>query len=270
MRWNIEPIFGHVGPLELRWYSVFFVVGLALAMVRLVRAFQERGYPRAHAATLFWLLPLSMLVCAHLVHLVFYEPRSIWERPMRILDLGHGLASHGGALGTILGAYFLARAKKASAHAYLDPVIVASIWLFPWVRIGNFFNSEILGRVTEVPWGVVFERVDPDHARHPVQLYEAIAGFGLLALSEWMNARAMKAKAKGAAKLYSDGAMFYSLLGVYFAYRFALEFFKDTQGIDDGWSLNMGHLLSLGPLAFCGWMALVNPATRLSPVRRAG
>lgn len=262
MRWNIEPIFGHLGPLELRWYSVFFVGGLLLAMVRLVRLFAQRGFPRAHAATLAWVLPLAMLVGAHFVHLAFYEPRSFWERPMRILDLGHGLASHGGALGTILGVYFFARTKKVSAHAYLDAVMIASIWLFPWVRIGNFFNSEILGRVTEVPWGVVFVRVDPDHARHPVQLYEAIAGFGLLGLAEWMNAR-FAGGAKAAAKRLPDGALFYSLLGVYFAYRFALEFFKDTQGIDDGWSLNMGHLLSLGPLALCAWMALVNPSTRL-------
>lgn len=256
----MDPMLLRFGAVGLRWYSVLFVLGLVLAAARLVRVFDARGYPRAHAMTLAWVLPLTMLVGAHLVHLVFYEPRSLWERPWRILDLGHGLASHGGALGTVLGVVFFARRRGVPAHRYLDAVMLASIWLFPWVRVGNFFNSEILGRVTEVPWGVVFTRVDPDHARHPVQLYEAAAAVVLLAFAEWQSRR----QARHVARAWPDGAFFYVTLGLYFAYRFALEFFKDGQGIDDGWALNMGHLLSTVPLAFCAWMALVHPDTRIT------
>ena len=126
-------------------------------------------------------------------------------------------------------------------------VMVAAVWLFPWVRVGNFFNAEILGHVTEVPWAVVFDHADPEHARHPVQLYEALAGVALVGLSELAEGRWRERLV--------DGALFYSLLFTYFAYRFGLEFFKDSQGVDDGWTLNMGHWLSLAPLLFCGWMA---------------
>ncbi|MCA9603739.1 MAG: prolipoprotein diacylglyceryl transferase [Polyangiales bacterium] len=256
--WDVDPVLAHIGMFELLWYSVVFTLGLLLAMVRLMKAFKSRGFSERHAGTLAWALPAGMLVGAHLVHLAFYNPRAFIDAPMKIFDLGHGLASHGGALGTILVTVWYARRNRVPVHAYLDAVMVASIWVFPWVRIGNFFNSEILGRVTDVPWAVVFDRVDPTHARHPVQLYEAAAGFGLLGLSEWME-RKLRGRLR-------PGTLFYALLGTYFAYRFTIEFWKDKQGIDEGWSLNMGHLLSIAPFVLCAWMVFGPTRSKLFPL----
>ncbi len=242
LHWNVDPLL-RLGAISIRWYSAFFALGLLLSMLRLPAALGERNLPRENARTLAWLLPIGMFLGAHLVHLVFYEPRALVEQPLRLFQIGRGLASHGAALGTIVTTLAFARSKRSSGLAYLDAVIVASVWTFPWVRIGNFFNSEVLGLPTEAPWGVIFERVDPVNVRHPVQLYEALAGFALIAVSERLSRQKRRS--------VRAGTTFYLLLAIYFSYRFALEFLKAPLGVDRGWSLNMGHYLSIGPMLFC-------------------
>ncbi|MCA9581297.1 MAG: prolipoprotein diacylglyceryl transferase, partial [Myxococcales bacterium] len=245
--WNFDPVLvriplGFDAPLlgdniQIRWYGLFFAIGLLLAVQRLGKSFVDRGLSEEHAASLSWIIPVSMILFAHLIHLVFYEPRSFIDNPRRIIEIGKGLASHGGAVGVIVAVYWFARAHGRTFHEYMDAVMVASVWCFPWVRIGNFFNSEIVGRTTDVPWAVVFEQVDPANARHPQQIYEALAGFALIGITELLDRK------------YRDrlrrGSLFYVSLGLYFSYRFALEFFKEKQGVDVEWSLNMGHLLSI-------------------------
>jgi len=239
MTWNIDPILFELGPLEIRWYGLFFAFGLLLAVNRLTKSFRDRNIPEEQAATLSLLLPLGMIIGAHLIHLIFYEPESFWKNPRRIIEIGYGLASHGGGLGVAVALWLYVRRKGGSYLRYLDAVMIAAVWLFPWVRIGNFFNSEIVGRATDLPWGVVFERRGEDFARHPVQLYEALAGFALVGIGEWMDRQRGR---------WPRGVPFFTLLGLYFAYRFLLEYTKEYQVLAPGFPLTMGQLLSLPPL----------------------
>jgi prolipoprotein diacylglyceryl transferase len=237
------------GFIEIRWYGFFFAIGLLLASTQLVRAFKRRGMSEEDASSLTLWLPAGMIIGAHLVHLIFYEPRSFIDNPIRIIEIGSGLASHGGAIGVIGTLYWFCRRKKASFHRYVDASMIGAVWLFPWVRIGNFFNSEIYGRTTDVPWGVIFEMSHRagDLPRHPTQLYEAFGCFILIGVSLWVEKRRER---------YRDGFAFYYLLSLYFMGRFFVEFFKEYQVLSEAMPLTMGQCLSLPLLGATGYMAL--------------
>lgn len=260
MHWNFTPeVFSG---LPVRWYGVVFALGLYIAASWLPKNFQLFGIDPKHADRVVWVLPLCMLVGAHWVHFFFYEPqpeslRLYPEQLYNPLKYGAGLASHGGGLGAIFGTYLLSR-KHGGAHKWLDPVLLSAVWVFPFVRIGNFLNSEILGDVTTMPWGVYFDNAGPPlslQPRHPVQLYEAGMNIVLIGISLWIR--------KNYAGKLRPGAIFYTLLGTYFTFRFFAEFFKDHQEIDQGWALNMGQYLSIPIILVCAFMALVWPKTRV-------
>jgi prolipoprotein diacylglyceryltransferase len=170
----------------------------------------------------------------------------------RFFGLGSGLASHGGGLGCVLAVMFFwhryGRPLHLRFHHYADAVMVTSIWVYPFVRLGNFFNSEIVGRPTDSIFGVVFEHPGYLEPRHPVVLYEAIMYFAELGLSLWLLKRY--------ARKLRPGVFFYGLLMTHFTLRFIAEFFKESQGVDEGWPyhLNMGHALSAPIVLGCAYM----------------
>lgn len=262
MHWNIDPTLLHFGgPFELRYYGLLFALGLFLAAYHGPRYFRVFGLPAAHAERLALWVPVGMLIGAHYIHLIFYEPTGLtdlrlgWEDGHAVIgrfwNLGSGLASHGGALGCVIALLLFWRAKGRplglSFHRYTDAVMPASVWVYPFVRLGNFMNSEIVGRETDVPWGVIFDRYYTT-ARHPVQLYEAFLYFGELAFAAWL--------VKHKANRLREGVIFYLLLGTHFSLRFFAEFFKESQHVDEGWALNMGHLLSAPVILLCAFLLL--------------
>jgi prolipoprotein diacylglyceryl transferase len=261
MHWDIDPIITQIGAIELRWYGLFFATGLLLCAWKAPQYFQLWGLPKLHAERLTLWVPVGMLLGAHYIHLLFYETEGLldfrfevhqWFPPDvtlgRFWALGSGLASHGGALGCVLALlifwYRNGRQYGFAFHRYADAVMVTSIWVYGWVRLGNFFNSEIYGRETTMPWGVIFDRHGFIAPRHPVQLYEAFLYFAELAFAVlWFQPRF--------ARRLRPGTTFYLFLAIHFSLRFFCEFFKETQGVDDGWALNMGHLLSLPIVVAC-------------------
>ena len=262
MHWNIDPTLFHFGgPFELRYYGLLFALGLFLCAYHGPRYFRVFGLPTAHAERLALWVPLGMLIGAHYIHLIFYEPSGLsdmrlgWEDGHAVVgrfwNLGSGLASHGGALGCFIALlvfwYQKGRPLGLGFHRYTDAVMPASVWVYPFVRLGNFMNSEIVGRETDVPWGVIFDRYYTV-ARHPVQLYEAALYFGELFFATWL--------VKNKANKYREGVIFYLLLGTHFSLRFFAEFFKESQHVDEGWALNMGHLLSAPVVVLCAFLLL--------------
>jgi prolipoprotein diacylglyceryl transferase len=285
VHWNIDPVIVFIGPIELRYYGVCFALGLLLCAWRAPYNFDEWRLPREHAERLTLWVPVGMLLGAHYIHLLFYETEGLFDFPHavgtgecgfgeglgntvgswfgstpssdchvvlgRFFGLGSGLASHGGGLGCVLAVllfwYLHGRKLGTRFHHYADAVMVTSIWVYPFVRLGNFFNSEIVGRPTNGPFGVIFDRYYAE-PRHPVVLYEAAMYFAELALSIWLQKRyARKLRA---------GVFFYGLLMTHFTLRFIAEFFKESQGVDDDWPyhLNMGHVLSLPIILGCAFM----------------
>jgi phosphatidylglycerol:prolipoprotein diacylglycerol transferase len=261
--WNIDPVLVHLGPLEIRYYGVCFAIGLLLAARAMPEYFEERGLPRKHAEALTLWMPVAMILGAHFVHLAFYEPHNLTNFS-RVIAIGSGLASHGGGLGAILAVLIYAWIKKRDPWVYFDAGMCVAAWVIPWVRVGNFFNSEIVGREWHGPWAIRFPRHDcvteegqralarmgesiqscienvPEEVvvpRHPSQVYEALLGFGLTALAVYLQKRWRDR--------LRPGATFMLLILVYFTTRILVEYVKEYQFLDPAFPFTRGQQLSL-------------------------
>jgi len=248
MRWNMNPILFELGPVEIRWYGLFFAIGILLGARAMPRTFAKRGLNPDHAERLTIWIVVGMIIGAHLIHLVFYEPSSFIHNPRRIIEIGVGLASHGGGLGSIIAIALFCKRHKLEFFRHADASMLSALWVIPWVRIGNFFNSEIFGRPTDLPWGVIFAYRGQTIPRHPSQIYESLIGFSLLALALYIDHKFRDRM--------RPGAMLFLLLGLYFLTRFFVEYVKEYQVLSPSFPLTMGQCLSLPIFLLCGYLLL--------------
>lgn len=249
LEWNPDPeIFRLFGSFALRWYSLLFVGGLILGYQVVKRIYRKEGFPPEHLETLAMYIFIATVIGARLGHCLFYEPEYYLKNPLemllpiQIIDgkvhfTGYlGLASHGGILAVFISILLFCRKYKENVWSVLDKVSIGGALTGAFIRLGNFMNSEILGKATSGDWGVVFTRVD-NIPRHPAQLYESIAYFMIFLLLFYLN------KNKGK---WKDGFLFGLFFTLLFLARFIIEFFKINQvAFEEGMSLNMGQLLSI-------------------------
>jgi phosphatidylglycerol:prolipoprotein diacylglycerol transferase len=255
MIWRVDPVWFHVGSVPVRYYTVLFVLGLGLGVVACHRHFVRRGYPVAHVRRLAVWVTVSLVVGAHLAHLLFYEPESFTTQPRRIMELGEGLASHGGVVAALAALVLFCRHHGVPWLRYADPIAVSALWLGVTVRVGNFFNSELVGRPSDVPWAVVFAHAGLDEPRHPSQLYEAAISAALLAcMGRWYRTAALR---------WPDGATCALTMWLYFVTRFAVEYVKDFDAVTATPALTMGQVLSVPfVVASSAWLASMWKRTR--------
>lgn len=254
MHWNIDPIITTLGPLTLGWYGLFFAGGFLVGVKLMQWIYRREGRAENELDRLLWFVLAGTLIGMRLVHCLFYEPEKFLAQPLEILKIWEGgYASHGGAIGVLLGVYFYCRGAGRPAYLWLlDRLAIAAVVAGAFIRVGNFFNSEIYGEPTDSPLGVVFERVD-SLPRHAVQMYEAIAYFVIFAAMLWLY------KNK---RLVNQGA----LTGVYlvsvFGARIALEFFKTPQATyEAGNAISVGQYLSV-PFVIVGLVLIFRARTR--------
>ena len=245
--WDLHPILD-LGFTQVRWYSIWFVAGLLCVWNFGASAYARRGMPPTYVPQLIMVFTLGIILGGHLLHMVLYESQALLENPARIFEVGNGMASHGSFLGILAGAAIWCRFKGESFLRVADASAVAWFWLFPFVRLGNFFNSEIYGFVTEVPWGVVFVHGAEAGAepRHPVQLYEAAFNTFLIVFSRRTDTQPDQ---------FAPGVRAALLIGLYCVGRFFLEFFKEYQVMSSSSLLNMGQIMSVVGLLLCGTTA---------------
>ena len=248
MIWNIDPVLLDLGPVQVRYYGVFFALSLFLAYQVSRQLVQKKKLSLETLDTLAVYLVIGLILGARFWHILFYELDFYLSNPIQILKVWEGgLASHGAAIG-ILIAYgvFLWRHKKVKIFDYADLIVVAACIPISLIRLGNFFNSELYGRVTDVPWGVTFARID-DLTRHPSQLYEFGMGALLFAVLYplWLK------KYKTAKPGFFVGLFF----TIYFTMRFTVEFFKEFPLHEGFFNLTTGQMLSL-PFFILGLLIL--------------
>lgn len=239
MTWNVEPEIIKIGSYGLRWYSLLFLSGFLAGYKIIAEIFKKEKISATYLDPLFSYIFLGTLLGARLGHILFYEPAVFWEEPLRIFKIWEGgLASHGGTLGVIISLYLFTRRYKVPSFLWLlDRIAIPCALAAACIRLGNFFNSEIIGRPTDVPWAVTFEKVD-HLPRHPAQLYEAIwylIVFGILMFS-YKNPRFRKA----------HGFFVGMLLSLTFGARFFIEFLKEHQvNFERNLPIDMGQILSI-------------------------
>ena len=174
-RWNADPILLNLGPLHLYWYGLLFVGSFIVGSWILKWIYLREGKDPEVLESLFVYIIIGASVGARLVHCFFYDPSYYLSHPMKIFAVWEGgLASHGGVMGVLLATWLFARKEKESFTWLLSRLAIPAALSGAAIRIGNFMNSEIVGKPTDVPWAIVFERVD-NLPRHPSQLYESLA-----------------------------------------------------------------------------------------------
>jgi prolipoprotein diacylglyceryl transferase len=224
--WDIDPALFHLGSWELRYYSLIFVV-VFLGGYQLLRWQIMRGGGEERDASDFFVYGvLAVLIGARLGHCFFYDYEKTLSDPIWVLQIWTGgLSSHGAVIGLIVAMWLFTRNRGVPFLEGADRFAFSAALGATLVRIGNFFNSEIVGKVTDGTWGVKFPRYDRAGEvfyRHPTQLYEATVALtvlGLLFLADKLLGKERRPR----------GMMISLFFVLYFSGRFGIEYFKEFQ-----------------------------------------
>ena len=251
--WNPDLEAFNLGPITVRWYGLMWIIGLALAYLMVKRLYKEQKIKDELFDPLFIYCFFGILIGARLGHCIFYQPGDFltsWKGIIEMLLPIHfmadgswkvvgyaGLASHGGTLGLMIALWLYVRKTNLSIWTVLDNIAIATGITACFIRLGNLMNSEIIGKITDVPWAFIFEKVDAV-PRHPGQLYEAIA-YALLFFIMWALHKKMPEK-------ISTGWYFGFCLTYIFTFRFLIEYTKEIQeAFEATLPLDMGQILSI-------------------------
>ena len=256
--WDVKPQIADLGFIELRWYSLLFLFGFIIGYYILGKIFKKEGLPIELLDKLTFYVVISTIIGARLGHCLFYEPEIYLRYPLRMIlpfegtpgkdfhFTGYqGLASHGGAVGLLIGLYLYARKFKKSYLWILDRIAIVTAQAGALIRLGNFFNSEIVGTSTNLPWGVKFVKLSPYGMPleqivplHPAQVYESLCYLIIFIFLITLYFRRYPKLKQG---IFIG--LFFILV---FTARFIIEFVKDDQvDFEAGMVLNMGQLLSI-------------------------
>ena len=258
--WNPDLEAFRLGPFAIRWYGLMWLIGFVLGYFIVKRLYKEQKIKDELFDPLFIYCFFGILIGARLGHCIFYQPQDFltsWQGiiemllPIRLGNDGSwlgetfgffligyaGLASHGGTLGLMIALWLYVKKTKLSIWTVLDNIAIATGSMACCIRLGNLMNSEIIGKITDVPWAFIFERVDKV-PRHPGQLYEAIA-YAILFCIMWVLHRKMPQK-------IGTGWYFGFCLTYIFTFRFFIEYTKEIQeAFEASLPLDMGQILSI-------------------------
>jgi phosphatidylglycerol:prolipoprotein diacylglycerol transferase len=242
---DINPVIVSVGPLAVTWYSLSYVTGIIFGWYyfRVLSRKYNLGITTKHLEDFVTYAVLGIIIGGRLGYVILYEPLKYLAHPIDILKTYEGgMSFHGGVVGIVIATMLFCRKNKVHLSIITDLIAtVAGVGIFLG-RVANFINAELYGRITTVPWAVVFPGSDMS-ARHPSQLYEAL--FEGLLLSCIMLFGQDMLKTRGLAS--GVFLIFYSTS------RIVLEFFREPD-MQIGFlfdSVTMGQVLSL-PLFILG------------------
>ncbi len=265
--WNVNPIIFKIGALTLRWYSLLFVAGFPLGYWLFTKFYKREGVDTNLLEPLLYALLIGTIVGARLGHCLFYEPAYYLSSEHWVeifMPWRGGLASHGGAIGVMLAVWWYARryGKKNGFDILwvFDRLVICVAFAGCFIRLGNLFNSEIYGDVTDLPWGFIFVRRGETLPKHPTQIYESLTYLLLGLYLLWDYYKNLDKRYRG----WYFGMFFLVCFGM----RFLIEFIKEPQvGFEENMVLNMGQLLSI-PFILAGIALIVQAYVRKVPARR--
>ncbi len=240
IHWNVNPEIFHLGPFSVRWYGLLFASGFLIGYYIGEKMLKSEGVPQKWIDSVFFYIIIATIVGARLGHVFFYGWDYYSQNPSEIIKVWHGgLASHGGTLGILIAIIFYSKfVSKRPMLWILDRIVVPTALVAAFIRMGNLMNSEIYGIQTSLPWGFIFERNGETVAKHPTQLYEALAYLAAFVILTYMY---WKTRAK-----YKEGLIFGLFFMFIFGSRFFIEFIKeDQEAFEAGMALNMGQWLSI-------------------------
>ena len=272
--WNVDPVLFHLGSLQVRWYGLLWALGFLFGYFIMKRIYQREKMAEDALDKLLIYMLVSTVVGARLGHCLFYEPDYYLSNPLKILALWEGgLASHGGAIGILIGLWLYMRNYNKSKKEkndlqhinyiwILDRIVVAVCLVGALIRVGNVMNHEIYGTPTSLPWGFVFLRGSEQFCGtfdnytpcfawdapcppsewlpcHPTGLYEAFFCLVAMGILLWMYYKHDLGHKQ-------PGLMFGTFLVIIFGSRICIEFLKNVQvEFERNMVFDMGQWLSV-------------------------
>ncbi|WP_220129822.1 prolipoprotein diacylglyceryl transferase [Sphingomonas chungangi] len=244
---HLHPEIFRIGWFAVRWYSLAYITGILAGWWYVLRLIDRPGAPmaRRHADDFVFWATIAVIAGGRIGYILFYDLHNYLQNPVDMLKLWEGgMSFHGATAAVALAMWSFCRRNGLSLLRFSDYIAcVAPIGLF-FGRLANFVNGELWGKVTTVPWAIVF----PDPAagpwpRHPSQLYEAgLEGLMLFAILNLMFWKSKTAR-------YQPGLLCGTFLTGYGAFRFFVEFFREPDRQFDGTflatTIHMGQLLDL-------------------------
>ena len=262
--WDFSPNLISLGPVTIRWYGILYALAFFSGYLILRQIFRREKKPESDPGTLLLYLLGGTLIGARLGHCFFYEPGYYLSRPAEIIQIWQGgLASHGAAIGILIALYLYTRSQPDQSFLWLLDRLVIPITLGSvLIRLGNFFNSEIIGTPCRLPWAFVFPRAAGGDLlpRHPAMLYEAgvytLIFIVLLVIYRKQGSRV------------PPGELIGLFLVTVFTSRFLIEYLKMRQAAYQlPLPLSVGQLLSI-PAIIAGVILLIRSQTISYRLRR--
>ena len=283
--WNVDPVLFHLGPLQIRWYGLLWALGFFIGYYVMQGIYRKEKMTEDSLFDLLMYMLVSTIIGARLGHCLFYEPEAYLSHPIDILKVWEGgLASHGGAIGILIGLWLYVRhynkSKKKKDEKQrityiwiLDRVVVAVCLVGALIRCGNVMNHEIYGTPTSLPWGFVFLRGAEQFCGtfdnytagraweascppnewlpcHPTGLYEAFFCLVAMGILLWMYYKRDLGNKQ-------PGLMFGTFLIIIFGSRIGIEFLKNVQvDFERNMTFDMGQWLSI-PFVIVGIVMIV-------------
>ncbi len=267
--WNFDPVLFSVGSFEIRYYGLMWALALLLGGWFFGNFCKREGLKPELADSIFVYGALATVLGARLGHCLFYEPGYYLSQPWTIITeiRNGGMASHGAAIGLLVGLWLFSRKHKMPYIWSLDRIMIPVGIGGAIVRIGNLFNSEIIGCATDVPWAFKFVRlfapgtpIEQIPAQHPTQLYEALCYLATFLILIYLY----YVKDLGRRR---PGLLFGIGLQGIFLTRFCIEFIKlEQEAFEKGMILDMGQILSIPFILLGFWIiyrALSKPALNI-------
>lgn len=245
---DINPVLFHIGPFAIRWYALAYVAGILVGwryILSVARRPPEILTAKDVDDLVVW-ITLGVILGGRLGYILFYRPEFYFSNPLQMLYVWQGgMSFHGGLIGVMVAMIWFGIRRSIDPVALADRISCAvPIGLF-FGRIANFINGELYGRVTDVPWAMVFPH-GQSLPRHPSQLYESVLeGAVLFVILYWLAFR------RGG--LARRGMMTGAFLVGYAVFRSTAEFFREPDYFMPNFPLGvtMGQILSL-PLLLGG------------------
>lgn len=253
--WDPSPELFSIGGFAPRWYGVLFATAFVLGYYLTKSIFKREGARIDLLDNLLMYVFIGTIAGARIGHCLFYEPEVYLNDPISILKIWEGgLASHGAGIGLFIALGLFIRKYKIDTLWLFDRLVIMIALAGFFIRLGNLVNSEIVGQPTTQPWGFIFVQLGENFARHPAQLYEAIAYLIMGCTMLFMYYKTHVTNYKGL--LFGLGMV------LIFAFRFFIEFTKDVQvAFERSMSLDMGQWLSI-PFVILGIIFITLALTR--------
>jgi len=236
---SINPTLVKLGPLHIRWYGIMYLLGFMASYFLVRYQIRKKGLDIDINIVndLFFFLIIGLIIGARLGYVILYNLPFYLSHPLRIFALWEGgMSFHGGLIGIILSVIIYVRKHRFNFFEFADLIIVTAPIGLGLGRLGNFLNAELYGRVTTIPWGMIFPS-GGDLPRHPSQLYELfLEGILLFTILWWIKDFPFK-----------KGTLFCLFLFLYSIFRFFVEFFREPDpqlGLFFSF-ITMGHILSV-------------------------